>query len=92
MLQSWVNTHLGWLLFVSEKAVSKLWEDYICPNFNTWTDDKNNKIEFWDKPIDTLILHRLTRYFDQSGDNTTYPSKIDFLISGDHGCAIPSLL
>ena len=92
MLQSWVNTHLGWSLFASERAVSKLWEDYIRPNFYTWTDDGNNKIEFWDKPIDKLILHRLTRYFDQARDHTTYPNKIDFLVSGDHGCDTFSLV
>ena len=92
LLRSWVNTHLGWSLFASAKSVGHLWKDYIRPDFKSWTDETdNNKIEFWDKPIEALILHRLVEYFNQHCDTHSI-AKVDFLLSGDHGADTFSLV
>ena len=85
LLRSWVNTHLGCLLFASERLVGQLWNNYVLPRFRTWTnEDDDDKIEFWDKPPDLLILHCLSEYVNSYGCIQSI-AKVDFLLSGDHG-------
>lgn len=83
-LRSRMNFYLVWRVFASNKAVKKPYDNFINPHWRSWKDDEGKDVEFWEKPLEEVVLNRLKSHFDKNHDSIESVKRIDIAMGGDH--------